>query len=144
MVPDTDVLSPELQRLLQLFWSLPDVRFPELDASSLQDAVARLKERHLELSQLEAQAQALRAALDDEHEALLRKSHRLLAYLKVFAETDAQLAEKVGVVTLPRLRRSAAEGPSAVVPEAPRKRGRPRKAAATDALFVDASASAAQ
>ncbi|MGV3625009.1 MAG: hypothetical protein ACO1OB_29585 [Archangium sp.] len=150
MNADTDLLPAELQRLLQLFSSLPDVRFPDLDAATLQDDVARVKERHLELMHIEAQQQAVRSALDDEHEALLKKGHRLLAYLKVFAEADEQLAEKVDTVSLPRLRRvvpqnattSTVSEPSLTPPgaDAPRKRGRPRKESATDALFGDAQA----
>lgn len=147
MNSDTELLPLELQRLLQLFSALPDVRFPDLDAASLQDAVARVKERHLELVHIEAQQQAVRSALDDEHEALLKKGHRLLAYLKVFAEADPQLAEKVGSVALPRLRRvaapTAALEPSLTPAEAPKKRGRPRKPPATDALFGDAAAAPA-
>lgn len=148
MTSDTELLPAELQRLLQLFSSLPDVRFPDLDAASLQDAVARVKERHLELMHIEAQQQAVRSALDDEHEALLKKGHRLLAYLKVFAEADEQLAEKVATVSLPRLRRVATQSATSSVSEpsvtppvdGPKKRGRPRKESATDALFGDAQA----
>lgn len=148
MNSDTELLPAELQRLLQLFSSLPDVRFPDLDAAALQDAVARVKERHLELMHIEAQQQAVRAALDDEHEALLKKGHRLLAYLKVFAESDEQLAEKVDSVSLPRLRRVVTQNattqvnePSLTPPtDAPKKRGRPRKESATDGLFGDAAA----
>lgn len=147
MNSDSDLLPPELQRLLQLFSSLPDVRFPDLDPAALQDAVARVKERHLELMHIEAQQQAVRTALDDEHEALLKKGHRLLAYMKVFAEADPQLAEKVGTVALPRLRRVVPQvatnvnEPSLTPPtDAPKKRGRPRKESATDALFGDAPA----
>ena len=39
---DLDLLPIDLQQLLQLFSSLPDVRFPELEPSGLQVAVARL------------------------------------------------------------------------------------------------------
>lgn len=149
MTSDTELLPAELQRLLQLFSSLPDVRFPDLDPASLQDDVARVKERHLELMHIEAQQQAVRAALDDEHEALLKKGHRLLSYLKVFAEADEQLAEKVDTVSLPRLRRvvpqtassSSVSEPSLTPPvDGPKKRGRPRKESATDGLFGDAAA----
>ncbi len=144
MNSDTDLLPPELQRLLQLFSSLPDVRFPDLDAASLQDAVARVKERHLELMHIEAQRDAVRSALDDEHEALLKKGHRLLSYLKVFAEADATLADKVNTVSLPRLRKVTVVEPGATPPvEAPKKRGRPRKEVpSSDALFNEASAEA--
>lgn len=145
---DLDLLAPDLQQLLQLFSSLPDVRFPDLDPGSLQDDVARVKERHLELMHLEAQLQAVRSALEEEHEALLKKGHRLHAYLEVFAQSDDALAAKVGALSLPRLKRSAAlsrpaevsveQAPGAELAPAPRKRGRPRKVvpATSDALFA--------
>ncbi len=142
---DLDLLPADLQHLLQLFSSLPDVRFPELDPSSLQVAVARVKEHQLELLSIDAQRDAARLALDEEQEALLRRGHRLHAYLKVFAEHDEVLAAKVNALTLPRLRK---QSPGVVLEgepvPAPKKRGRPRKASSTDALFSEEpSASAA-
>jgi hypothetical protein len=133
---DLDLLPTDLQQLLQLFSSLPDVRFPELDPGGLQVAVARVKERQLELLQLEAQRDAVRAALEDEQEALLRKGHRLHAYLKVFAEHDEALAAKVNALALPRLRKQVASAEGEPAP-APKKRGRPRKTSSTDPLFSE-------
>jgi hypothetical protein len=155
---DLDLFPADLQQLLQLFSALPDVRFPELDATSMQSAVARVKDRALELASIEAQLEAVRAQLDEEQEALLRKSHRLHAYLKVFAEHDEALAAKVSALTLPRLRKPAAARPvvaETTAPEvtadglattavAPKKRGRPRKVVpASDALFAEATPAAA-
>lgn len=136
MTPDPDLLPVELQRLLQLFSSLPDVRFPELDAASLQDDVARVKDRFIEAQYIEAQLTAARVALEDEGEALLKKGHRLLGYLRIYAEADEALREKVSAIALPKLRRSVPE-PSV---DAPKKRGRPRKVPTSDALFADAPA----
>lgn len=132
---DPDLLPADLQHLLQLFSSLPDVRFPELDPAGLQVAVARVKERQAELLALEAQKDALRLALDEEHEALLRKGHRLHAYLKVFAEHDEALTTKVNALSLPRLRRPPSAPVEGELAPAPKKRGRPRKTSSTDALF---------
>lgn len=140
---DLDLLPTDLQQLLQLFSSLPEVRFPELDPSGLQVAVARVKERQLELLSIEAQRDAVRLALEEEQETLLRKGHRLHAYLKVFAEHDEALATKVNALSLPRLRKPALPRTEAAVVEGapapePKKRGRPRKASsATDALFSE-------
>ena len=144
---DLDLLPADLQQLLQLFSSLPDVRFPELDPGSLQVAVARVKDRQLELLSIEAQRDAVRLALEEEQETLLRKGHRLHAYLKVFAEHDEVLAVKVNALSLPRLRKPALPRAEAVVVEGapapePKKRGRPRKTSATDALFAEEPAAA--
>ena len=133
---DLELLPTDLQQLLQLFSSLPDVRFPELEPAGLQVAVAKVKEKHLELAALEAQREKVRLALEEEQEALLRRGHRLHAYLKVYAEHDEVLALKVNALSLPRLRKQAVvnEGEPAV---APKKRGRPRKASATETLFAE-------
>ncbi|MDP2274606.1 MAG: hypothetical protein Q8N23_18650 [Archangium sp.] len=142
---DLELLPADLQQLLQLFSSLPDVRFPELDATGLQVAVARVKERQLELLHIEAQRDAVRVALDEEQEALLRKGHRLHAYLKVFAEHDEALAVKVNALALPRLRKQPVSVPveGAELAATPRKRGRPRKTSATDALFTEETGASA-
>lgn len=140
---DLDTLPPDLQQLLQLFSSLPDVRFPELDAVGLQQAVARVKEKQLELAALDAEREALRVALDEEQEALLRKGHRLHSYLKVFAEADEALGPKVNALVLPRLRKPIATVVEGETAPAPKKRGRPRKAPSTDALFSEETASVA-
>lgn len=133
---DLELLPTDLQQLLQLFSSLPDVRFPELEPSGLQVAVAKVKEKHLELAALEVQREKVRLGLEEEQEALLRKGHRLHAYLKVYAEHDEALALKVNVLSLPRLRKQAVVSEGEPVP-APRKRGRPRKASSTETLFAD-------
>ena len=144
---ELELLPADLQHLLQLFSSLPDVRFPELDPSGLQVAVARVKERQLELLHIEAQREAVQLALEEEQETLLRKGHRLHAYLKVFAEQDEALALKVNALSLPRLRKSQ---PSAAPPvaggevaPAPKKRGRPRKTPSTVGLFSEETGVAA-
>jgi hypothetical protein len=149
MPTENELLPSDLQQLLQLFSSLPDVRFPDLDATALQTSVARVKERHLELMHIEAQLEAVRQALDEELEGLLRKGHRLHAYLRVFAEHDEVLHAKVEAVSLPRLRRppasrAAEEHGDASSAPAPRKRGRPRKVQTTETLFPGATESVVQ
>lgn len=134
---DLELLPTDLQALLQLFSSLPDVRFPELEPAGLQTAVAKVKEKHLELAVLDAQREKVRLALEEEQEALLRKGHRLHAYLKVYAEHDEALALKVDALSLPRLRKQAVVAGEGEPAPAPKKRGRPRKASATETLFAE-------
>jgi hypothetical protein len=150
---ESDLIAPDVQRLIHLFSALEGVRFPDIDAALLHDAFASVKERHLEVLQAEAQLLAARSALDDEQEALLKKAHRLHAYLKVFAEVDEGLQLKLEGMVLPRLRRPAtrsqapagvpqsaggvssspAEGDGSTSPgPAPKRRGRPRKVVPTD------------
>lgn len=133
---DLELLPHDLQALFQLFSSLPEVRFPELEPSGLQVWVAKVKERHLELAALDAQREKLRLVLEEEQEALLRKGHRLHAYLKVYAEHDEALARQVNALCLPRLRRQAVAAEGEPLP-APKKRGRPKKVSATETLFTE-------
>lgn len=148
---DLDLVSPDLQQLLQLFAALPGgVRFPDLEPAALQEEVARLKELHLEVRELEAKLELSRRVLEEQQESLLKKGHRLRAYLEVFAEADEALAAKVGALSLPKLRRApspprppeqagpTSEGEASLeLAPAPKKRGRPRKVPATDALFAE-------
>jgi hypothetical protein len=143
-VNEPDPISPDVQRLIHLFSALADVKFPDVDAPMLHELVGSVKERHQAVALAEGQLDAARRALEEDQEQLLKKSHRLQAWLTVMAETDEGLRQKLETVVLPRLRRPVVrvEGPSGEtveVAEAPKKRGRPRKAApASEALFEDA------
>lgn len=147
---DPDLVSPDLQQLLQLFAALPEgVRFPGLEPTALQEQVVHVKELHREVQELEAKLELARQALDEEQESLLKKGHRLRAYLEVYAEPDEALAAKVAALSLPKVRRApssprpvdlpvAVDGEvAASLAPAPKKRGRPRKVQATDALFAE-------
>ncbi len=138
---DHELMAPDVAKLIQLFSAQPDLRFPELDAGVLHEAVARLKETHLECVAAEAALQATRLALEREHEALLKLAQRAHAYLKVFAETDERLTAQVDAISLPKPRRGADPTAPAGL-EAPRKRGRPRKDAGPS-LFANSPNSAA-
>lgn len=141
-----ELIAPDVHRLIQLFSALPEVKFPDVDAPMLQELVVRVKERHLAVAQAEAQLDAARRVLDEEQELLLKKAHRLSAWLTVLAQTDEVLAGKLAAISLPKLKRSSparsegAEGEAAEAPT-PKKRGRPRKVApSSEALFTEAPA----
>ena len=133
---DLDLIAPDVAQLILLFSAQPDLRFPDLDASVLHEAVARVKETHLEVAQAEAALEVTRAALDLEHQALLRLAQLAHAYLKVFAENDERLNERVEAISLPRPRRTAAPADPL---NPPKKRGRPRKDSAEQSLFATES-----
>ncbi len=145
----TDLLPADLLKLLQVFADLPEVQFPDLTPGSLQLEVQQLHERHLQLLHLEAQAQSMQMALDEDQESLLKKGHRLLAYLRIFTEHDEHLAHELNAISLPRLRKATAtsrggdlltiEGPP-FPPPSPKRRNRARAQTATDALFADDTA----
>ncbi len=144
----SDVIDPAVQQLVQIFSALEGVSFPELDPAALREAIVKVKDRQLELASAEAQVLAMRVALDEEHEGLLRRAHRLQAYLQVFSESDDALRTRLEAVSLPRLKRvakpvEAGDGVVAAPVEgavAPKKRGRPRKVVpASDGLFAEAA-----
>lgn len=145
--PGSGLINPDLHRLIQLFSALPDVKFPDVDAPMLHELVSRVQERHVAVALAEVALDAARRALDDEQEQLLKKAHRLHAWLTVMAEADEGLREKLGLLTLPKLRRVTPR-PEAVLPPgveavAPKKRGRPRKVVpASEGLFTEAAAAA--
>lgn len=120
--------------LLELFETeLHDVRFPEVDASSLaahREAV-ELAARAVE----EAEQQLSRASseLADRKQALAQHGRRALAYVKVYAEERPALRERLEGLHAGRgktgsLALELAEGE-------PRRRGRPRKIATESPLL---------
>lgn len=135
---DLDLIAPDVSRLIQLFSAQADLRFPDVDAAVLQAALLTVRERDTEVCRAEAALNAAKSALEEVQEQLLKKTHQAHAYLRVFAENDFALMEKVAAISLPKLRRTPrtdSVSPDAVAP-APAKRGRPKKVhAAEESLF---------
>ncbi len=145
-MPDLELIAPDVAQLIVLFSAQPDLRFPELDAKVLHEAVARVKESSVGVAEAEASLHAAKAALEREQEVLLRLAQRTHAYLKVFAESDERLSERVDAISLPRARRS---GPAARVESgselgaAPKRRGRPKNDPSAQSLFEEQAAQSA-
>lgn len=138
-----DVIHPEVHRLIHLYSALPEVKFPDVDAGMLHELVARAKERHLSVVQAEAAVDAARRVLEDDQEQLLKKAHRLHAWLTVMAETDDGLQAKLLGISLPKQKRTRSESAPSGDAEAvaPKKRGRPRKSVpSSEVLFSDTNA----
>ena len=138
-VTENDPISPALHSLLDLFASdLKQVKFPDMDAAVLQDAAARVRERAEALARAQSAMEAARLALHESQEALLQRGQRALAYVRVFAEENAELSAKLDGISLPRAARKSARtdaGAQAEAPvqvandeSAPKRRGRPPKA----------------
>lgn len=127
---ETDPIVAEVTKLIELFSEEPTLKFPDLDADALREASGRVERRQEDVRKAEAAVLAARGALEEEHEALLRKAQRAHAYLRVYAENDEALAARVEAVVLPRGRRApradAPERPTEGEPM-PKRRGRPRK-----------------
>jgi hypothetical protein len=150
-VTENDPISPALHSLLDLFASdLKQVKFPDMDASVLQEAAGRVRERAEALAKAQAAMEAARLALHESQEALLQRGQRALAYVRVFAEENAELSAKLDGISLPRAARKSARADGAPVESqqvaandesAPKRRGRPPKAraAAAPSLFAEGS-----
>jgi len=134
-------INSEVQRLLRLFSTLPDVKFPDVDATVLHELGERVKQRHQAVLEAETQLESARRALEEEHERLLKKAHRLHSWLTVMAETDEPLSAQLLGISLPRQKKTRVEGASATgeEPVAPKKRRSRRTSAANEALFEEAT-----
>ncbi|MFT3926202.1 MAG: hypothetical protein QM778_26895 [Myxococcales bacterium] len=122
---------PALARaVIELFAeALPTVRFPDMDLAVLESAADDLRAAQVELEQIEAELAAARAALQAQAEQLSQRAQRALAYARVFAESDPDLALRVQQVG--EVQRGAP------LSAAPKRRGRPRRDDAADtSLFA--------
>jgi hypothetical protein len=156
-----DPVAAPIRALLELFvGELALVKFPELDAEVLRDAAGQVSSRSEALARAEAAVERARVELGEAQETLQQKAQRALAYARIYAEDQPELAGKLEDITLPRAQRRltrleptpspvaapaavpaapvAAAEPAPVDPgaPAPKRRGRPPKAAqATAGLF---------
>jgi hypothetical protein len=137
MFSPMSAIHPAVQALLELFaTSLADVRFADVDGSSLARCAAEVEGA----AQAEAVARtaldAAHLALQEKQEALLQRAQRALSYARVYAENDPTLTASLEAIGLPRATRRAAVGdalvPSATSETSPRPRGRPRKRATAE------------
>lgn len=140
-----------VQSLLDLFASdLSDVRFGDVDATTLSSAAAEVETAAEALSAAQAVLDEARAKLQEQQDTLMQHAQRALAYARVYAEANASLAARLDAIALPRAaKRARAEGDVLVLssddPQPPRRpRGRPRKhplpAPASSPAFVAAEA----
>ena len=151
-----DVPSPipaPIQTLVALFEeTLTAVNFPDVNTTVLQEASQAVVDAHTQVTRLEAELAAARAALSERQDALLGKAQRALAYARIFAEEQPELLTRLDAVSLPRPGRRTPKVEATVEPvaageqlatsEAPRKRGRPPRARPAGMLFQDEAADA--
>jgi hypothetical protein len=133
-----DPISTAVQEVVDLFTSeLAELRFGELEGSVLARAADEVKAVAAEVVAAEMALDSVRARLADKQEVLTQKAQRALAYARVFAEGQPELASRIEQIAIPRTPRRPAkietneidEG-AQTASEAPggRRRGRPRRA----------------
>lgn len=117
----------DARALLQLFDAeLAGIKFPDVDRDVLTRALAALADADAEVAAADTRAQTARAAAADRRHELRELCRRALAYARVYAEGSAELSQRLDALAAP---------PRAA---APKKRGRPRKAAA-EQVAIDAA-----
>lgn len=140
--PKNDVTPALARQVIDLYAvELADVRFPDLDLSSLLYAQAELHAAQLEVERAEAELADKRAELEEQSQALLAKSERALAYARVYAQGDEALAPRIA--ELGRRRggnNQAAHGQAhGTDPGSPKRRGRKPKAETPNELFAQSA-----
>jgi hypothetical protein len=136
-----------VQEVVDLFVSeLASLKFGDLEPTSLAAASEEVKAIAADVIRAEAALENTRAVLAEKRDALLQKAQRALAYARVYAENQPELASRLERIALPRSPRRSAKSPSAL-PEAEldsaletttrpaRRRGRPRSD--PSAMLVD-------
>jgi len=133
-----EAIPAPIQSLLDLFAAdLTDVRFADVDATTLQRIATDVKAAADVVSSAELALDAARAALHEHQETLLQYAQRALAYARVYGENDEAMSARLEAITLPRAARRARAGAEALVlstePQlAARTRTRSRKVASSE------------
>lgn len=146
-------IHPAQQAVLDLFCAeLAALKFPDVDRAVLEAAAGKVHAAAAAVQAAEEALAAARGVLAEGQEGLLQKCQRALAYARIYAEEDAGLSQKVEAIALPRAGKrgrttelpAPAEDSAPGAAGAPRRRGRPPKAAASGALFADDGAAEAE
>lgn len=133
--PSTEPVDPiaaPLRALLAVFASRDDLRFPGIDATSLASAADRVRALAAEVERARAELATAESVLrtgQSELSALFELAH---GYARVFARTDAELAESLDAIALhaPESKKKKRSD------EEPRRRGRPPKAKGEELPFT--------
>jgi len=141
--PLIDVTPTLARQVIDLYSEeLAEVRFPDLDLSALLYAQAELHAAQLEVERVEADLADKRAELEVRSQALVAKAERALAYARIFAQGDDQLAPRLGEIGRRKgslTQPSQSPSSSGLIP-APKRRGRkPKSEEEPEELFTEAA-----
>ena len=98
-------IPPGGSALLALFEERRDLKFPDVDVDVLRGAMAEVDDAFDSAQALEDELTRAKEHLAAKQDAFLAKAQRALAYAKLFAEEDPQLADRLSQVILPRGRK---------------------------------------
>jgi len=135
-------IPPAVQQVLDVYESnLPLVKFGDLEATVLADAAEEVVLAATALERAEVALEAARVTFQEKQEILLQKAQRALAYVRVYADGDPDLAARVDQISLPRSSRRSQKtdvadgGQVAQAVAVPRRSTRRRKADLTGGLL---------
>lgn len=141
--PQIDATPTLARQVIDLYSvELADVRFPDLDLSALLYAQTELHAAQLEVERVEAELAEKRAELETRSQALLAKAERALAYAKIYAQGDDDLAPRLADMGRKRSASamSAHTQSSPGLIAAPKRRGRkPKSDEAPEELFNESA-----
>jgi len=102
----SDPIPRPVQEVLELFdTELASLKFGDLEPATLVGAADEVRLMAASVARAQAELDAARASLSDKLEALLQKAHRALAYARVYAEGQPELASRIEAIALPRVAR---------------------------------------
>jgi hypothetical protein len=102
----SDPIPSPVQEVLELFdTELASLRFGDLEPATLAGAADEVRLVAASVARVQSELDAARAILAEKIEALLQKAHRALAYARVYAEDQPELASRIEAIALPRAAR---------------------------------------
>src|SRR4051812_2761479 len=91
-----DPVSGAVQEVVDLFTQeLTHLRFGDVEAGVLATSVDEVKAVAAEVAEAEAVLEGVRARLAEKQDALVQKAQRALAYARVYAEGQPDLAARI-------------------------------------------------
>ena len=134
-------LAPPIEALLDLFQrDLAEVRFGDIDARRLAALAADVQTAAEALEAHEATASRLRSTLAESHDLLMQQAQRALAFARIYAENDEELAAKLNHIALPKAGKRAKAEPAAKQPAStPRESAQPPSEAEAAPLVAEAA-----
>jgi hypothetical protein len=123
---------------------LQGVTFPDVDRETLLEHIDLVRRAADDVAQAQAMLAAAESALEERQSALMAKSHRAMAYARIYADENPALLSELDRITLPRTSALRAERRENTAPRLSstrsetggRPRGRPRKSTDETSLFA--------
>ncbi len=88
----------------------PELRFPELDLTVLEQGVRGVESAQGRVAEAEAALEAARADLNEAMTELSHKAYRALSFLKLYAQDDEEALARLDAVVLARPTRRLPDG----------------------------------